>query len=86
MYVEEVSLYFLGGEPIPYIGLVPIEPWLFFFDFQDHNGEDHAIKMQPGDLVWYESASVVHGRPYPMSGRSYDNVFIVFKPKGHWYR
>ena len=24
--VEEVSLYFLGGDPIPYIGLVPIDP------------------------------------------------------------
>ena len=26
MSVEEVSLYFLGGDPIPYIGLVPIDP------------------------------------------------------------
>ena len=24
--VEEVSLYFLGGDPMPYIGLVPIDP------------------------------------------------------------
>ena len=24
--IEEVSLYFLGGVPIPYIGLVPIDP------------------------------------------------------------
>ena len=24
--VEEVSLYYLGGDPIPYIGLVPIDP------------------------------------------------------------
>ena len=24
MSVEEVSLHFLGGDPIPYIGLVPI--------------------------------------------------------------
>ena len=42
--------------------------------------------MQPGDMVWYESASVVHGRPYPMKGRSYENLFIVFKPRGNWYR
>ena len=26
MSVEEVSLYFFGGDPIPYIGLVPIDP------------------------------------------------------------
>ena len=27
MSVEKVSLYFLGGDPKPYIGLVPIDPW-----------------------------------------------------------
>ena len=26
MSVEEVSLYFLGGDPISYFGLVPIDP------------------------------------------------------------
>ena len=26
MSVEKVSFYFLGGDPIPYIGLVPINP------------------------------------------------------------
>ena len=26
MSIEEVSLYFLGGDPIPYFGLVPIDP------------------------------------------------------------
>ena len=26
MSVEQVSLYFLGGDQIPYIGLVPIDP------------------------------------------------------------
>ena len=26
MSVNEVSLYFLGGDPIPYIGLDPIDP------------------------------------------------------------
>ena len=31
MSVEEVSLYFLGGDPIPYIGLVPTDPRSSFF-------------------------------------------------------
>ena len=31
MNVEEVSLYFLGGDPIPYIRLVPIDPWSSFY-------------------------------------------------------
>ena len=53
---------------------------------KDHDGEDHSIMMSPGDIIWYESASVIHGRPYPLRGRSYDNVFAHFKPRGNsWY-
>ena len=35
MSIEEVSFYFLGGDPIPFFGLVPIDPrssWQFKFD------------------------------------------------------
>ena len=44
--------------------------------------------MSPGDLLWYESASVIHGRQWPLNGRSYDNLFVHFKPRGihSWYR
>ena len=36
--------------------------------------------MQPGDMVLYESHSVVHGRPFPLKGRYFANVFIHFQP------
>jgi len=36
------------------------------------------IQMEPGDLVLYESHSVVHGRPFPLKGKYYANVFIHF--------
>ena len=44
--------------------------------------------LSPGDLLWYESASVIHGRQWPLNGRSYDNLFVHFKPRGihSWYR
>ena len=38
--------------------------------------------MQPGDMVLYESHSVIHGRPFPMKGRSFVNVFLHFQPIG----
>ena len=42
--------------------------------------------MQPGDMVLYESHSVLHGRPFPLKGRYYANVFIHFEPVGHSLR
>jgi len=48
-----------------------------------HDGRAHNITMEPGDMVLYESHSVIHGRPYPLKGRFYANVFIHFEPRGH---
>ena len=33
-------------------------------------------------MVLYESHSVVHGRPFPMKGNYFANVFIHFEPIG----
>jgi len=51
-----------------------------------HDGRAHNITMKPGDMVLYESHSVIHGRPYPLKGRFYANVFIHFEPRGHTER
>jgi prolyl 4-hydroxylase len=47
-----------------------------------HDGKAYNITMQPGDMVLYESHSVIHGRPFPLKGRYYANVFIHFEPMG----
>jgi hypothetical protein len=39
-----------------------------------------------GDMVLYESHSVIHGRPFPLKGRFYANIFIHFEPTGHSLR
>jgi hypothetical protein len=36
--------------------------------------------MEPGDMVLYESHSVIHGRPFPLKGRFFANIFIHFEP------
>jgi len=33
-------------------------------------------------MVLYESGSLMHGRPFPMKGRFYANIFIHFQPTG----
>ena len=33
-----------------------------------------------GDMVLYESHSLIHGRPFPMKGRFFANIFIHFEP------
>jgi prolyl 4-hydroxylase len=42
--------------------------------------------MEPGDMVLYESHSVIHGRPFPMKGRFMANIFVHFEPTGHSIR
>jgi len=54
------------------------EPWPL--EVYDHNGRAHNITMRPGDMVLYESHSVLHGRPFPLIGKYYANVFVHFKP------
>lgn len=48
-----------------------------------HDGNSYNITMLPGEMILYESASVIHGRPFPLKGRYYANVFVHFEPLGH---
>jgi prolyl 4-hydroxylase len=36
--------------------------------------------MVPGDMILYESHSIIHGRPYPLNGSYYANLFLHFEP------
>ena len=60
------------------------EPWPL--EVIGHDGKAHNVTMEPGDMVLYESHSVLHGRPFPLKGRFYANVFIHFEPTGHSLR
>jgi len=48
-----------------------------------HDGNAHNLTLEPGEMILYESHSVIHGRPFPLRGRYYANVFIHFEPLGH---
>jgi len=60
------------------------EPWPI--EVYAHDGRAYNVTMEPGDMVLYESHSVLHGRPFPLKGRYYANVFIHFEPTGHSLR
>ena len=56
------------------------EPWpLEVFDRQDRAVN---VTMLPGDMVLYESGSLIHGRPFPLKGKYMANIFIHFEPTG----
>ena len=60
------------------------EDWPLYI--MDNAGQENVVLMEPGDMVWYESARLIHGRQKPLRGRHYDNIFIHYMPKGLWYR
>jgi prolyl 4-hydroxylase len=50
----------------------------------DHNDNEHFVHMEPGDMVLYESAKLLHGRPEPFVGEHYDNIFAHYQPISGW--
>lgn len=60
------------------------EPWPL--EVYGHDGKATNVTMMPGDMVLYESHSVLHGRPFPLKGRFMANIFIHFEPTGHSLR
>jgi prolyl 4-hydroxylase len=60
------------------------EPWPL--EVYGHDGKATNVTMVPGDMVLYESHSVIHGRPFAMKGRFMANIFVHFEPTGHSLR
>mmetsp|Transcript_6478 Transcript_6478/g.9533 ORF Transcript_6478/g.9533 Transcript_6478/m.9533 type:complete len:442 (+) Transcript_6478:161-1486(+) len=97
-HLAECSLYGIriykeGAVLAPHVDRLPLvasaiinvdqdtdEPWPL--EVIGHDGLAHNVTMVPGDLVLYESHSVIHGRQFPLKGRFMANVFIHFEPIG----
>lgn len=54
------------------------KPWPFYIE--DVNGHGHEISLQPGEMIFYESAKLKHGRPYPLEGEYYAALFVHYTP------
>jgi prolyl 4-hydroxylase len=56
------------------------EPWPL--EVYGRDGKAVNITMVAGDMVLYESHSIIHGRPFPLKGRFMANLFAHFEPIG----
>lgn len=61
------------------------EPWTV--EVYDHANRLHEVVMEPGTIVYYESAKALHGRNSPLAGGFYTNLFTHYRPIGDpmWY-
>ena len=46
----------------------------------DHYGRTHNIILKPGEVLFYESAKCYHGRPHPLQGDRFANIFGHTRP------
>lgn len=54
------------------------EPWPI--EIEDHNGQVHSVTLEPGQMLFYESASCLHGRRKSFKGKYYASVFVHYQP------
>jgi hypothetical protein len=60
-------------------------PWTI--EVNDHANRLHEVVMEPGDIVYYESAKALHGRNTPLRSGKYINLFTHYRPLNDpdWY-
>lgn len=54
------------------------EDWPLYIE--DNSYRIHQVVLQPGQVIFYEGARLTHGRPSPLVGDSFANIFCHFKP------
>ena len=50
------------------------EPWIL--EVINRQGNAVNVTMDAGEMVLYESGSLIHARPYPLKGEFFANIFI----------
>ena len=56
------------------------EPWPLVII--DNTGIEHSVVLQPGEMLFYESARLAHGRPRPFNGSYFASMFVHYTPNG----
>lgn len=54
------------------------EPWPI--EIEDHDGILHAVNLEPGSMLFYESAACLHGRRHIFRGKHYSSIFVHYQP------
>ena len=58
------------------------DPWPIFIE--DFQGNTNEVVLESGDMLFYESSKVVHGRPRPFNGKWYSSIFVHYYPAEDW--
>tara|TARA_R110002126_G_scaffold213048_1_gene359503 strand:- start:23207 stop:23818 length:612 start_codon:yes stop_codon:yes gene_type:complete len=53
-------------------------PWPLYIE--DNEGNAHEVPIEPGEMVFFEGARLMHGRPYALPGEYYANIFAHYTP------
>jgi len=77
MHTDHISTHVVSS--ILHVDRDVDEPWPIVIEGYD--GVTHEVDLQPGEMLYYESAKCVHGRPRPMKGRYYASLFMHYRPK-----
>ena len=61
----------IDAEPLVISAMIRVvhdlaEPWVM--EMIGHDGKAYNISLEEGEMLLYEGASVIHGRPFPMNG------------------
>jgi hypothetical protein len=88
-----IRIYTEGAILAPHVDRLPLvssciinvaqdveEDWVL--EVYDRHDRAVNVTMEPGDMVLYESGSLLHGRPFALKGNFYANVFVHFEPTG----
>ena len=46
----------------------------------DNYYRSHEVTLKPGEIILYEGGRLSHGRPHPLDGEFFANIFCHFKP------
>lgn len=49
-------------------------------EIEDHDGKMHGYNLQPGEMLFYESAACLHGRRRIFKGKYYASIFVHYRP------
>jgi prolyl 4-hydroxylase len=49
-------------------------------EIEDNYYRSHKVFLEPGEMVFYESARLLHGRMTPLKGDAFCNIFVHFTP------
>jgi len=76
MHTDHVGTHVISS--IVHVDRDTDEPWPIVIEGLD--GQTQEVDLKPGEMLFYESAKCVHGRPRPLNGNWYSSLFVHYRP------